>query len=641
MVNPKHLETAAVRAALVLAVAAGALLHGSFAEANEQRQQAAPARPAPAPAPAARPAPAPAFNGGARPGGMAGQPMHQGNPGAVGQPGRPGYPGNPGGVGQPGHPGVAGQVGQQGRPGTSNNARTPITTTGGGMRANGPSVGQPGHPGQGVNSPAGRSAAAAPPARAFGGHPAPVGSRVAQAANGSYVRSRPNGARSDVHDPQRGMDIHHSLNGTRQVAVERADHSRIVASSHGGGYVQRPYAYHGHEFGHRAYYENGRAYDRYYHHYPYYGVYYDVYAPYRYYPYGYYGWAYYPWAAPVPYAWGWYGAPWYGYYGAYYAPAPVYVSSSVWLADFLLAATLQAAYVAEQTGQAEPQPAPFAQGGAARFAMRLEDFFIARAEAAGTSTPALTPEVRTLLAAELQAAVQLEGEEAKANAQNRDVDPSSTSVFHLLGDGKPHVFVAGQELDLVAATGEECAVTPGDVLRVSGLPPQNATTVDATVLASKGGKECAIAAQVALTLADLQEMHNHLRSNLDEGLAELQSKQGKGGIPAAPADALGAPATPGYAASAPPADPDPAGAIKAQLAEADRAESEAAGGSDGVAAAAAPSAPPPTITLGQSMDQIRSALGAPPRIIDLGAKKTWVYSDMKIIFVNGKVADVQ
>ena len=66
----------------------------------------------------------------------------------------------------------------------------------------------------------------------------------------------------------------------------------------------------------------------------------------------YYGWAYNPWAAPVAYGWGWGGSPWYGYYGYYFAPAPVYATPSLWITDYLLAANLQAAYDARATAKA-------------------------------------------------------------------------------------------------------------------------------------------------------------------------------------------------------------------------------------------------------------------------------------------------
>lgn len=48
-----------------------------------------------------------------------------------------------------------------------------------------------------------------------------------------------------------------------------------------------------------------------------------------------------------------------------------------------------------------------------------------------------------------------------------------------------------------------------------------------------------------------------------------------------------------------------------------------------------------TIGLGQTREQVEAILGRPERIVDLGSKVTYVYKDMKVIFVDGKVADVQ
>jgi len=48
-----------------------------------------------------------------------------------------------------------------------------------------------------------------------------------------------------------------------------------------------------------------------------------------------------------------------------------------------------------------------------------------------------------------------------------------------------------------------------------------------------------------------------------------------------------------------------------------------------------------TVSLGQSEDQVKSALGAPDKIINLGAKVIYVYKDIKVVFTDGKVVDVQ
>jgi len=56
---------------------------------------------------------------------------------------------------------------------------------------------------------------------------------------------------------------------------------------------------------------------------------------------------------------------------------------------------------------------------------------------------------------------------------------------------------------------------------------------------------------------------------------------------------------------------------------------------------AAPAAPPPTIQLGQTPDEVTGMLGQPSKIVNLGAKQIYIYKDMKITFVKGKVTDVQ
>jgi hypothetical protein len=57
--------------------------------------------------------------------------------------------------------------------------------------------------------------------------------------------------------------------------------------------------------------------------------------------------------------------------------------------------------------------------------------------------------------------------------------------------------------------------------------------------------------------------------------------------------------------------------------------------------AAAPAGPPPTIAIGESSTQVLQAMGMPQQMIDLGKKKTYIYKNMKVIFVDDKVSDVQ
>jgi hypothetical protein len=355
-----------------------------------------------------------------------------------------------------------------------------------------------------------------------------------------------------VHDAKRGMDIHHGLDGGRRVSVERGDHSRIVAERGRPGYIQRPYRYHGHDFARRSYYYHGREYDRYYRGYGYHGLYLNVYAPARFYPIGYYGWAYHPWGVPVAFAWGFGAAPWYGYYGGYFAPYPVYPSASLWLTDYIISSGLAAAYEARKEAENLPP-----------------------AEQAGNAPPALTPEVKQMIADEVRNEIALENADAQQSAKNQDPDPASSSIARALADGHPHVFVAGGSLDVVDGSGAECALSDGDVLQLSApLADPNATAASLVVLASKGRGECAKAATVTVALADLQEMQNHMRETIDRGLEELQQKQGKGGIPAAPPSATAPPTAAAFAAVAPPPDPNDANDINSQLKAADQSEQD-------------------------------------------------------------------
>ncbi len=52
-------------------------------------------------------------------------------------------------------------------------------------------------------------------------------------------------------------------------------------------------------------------------------------------------------------------------------------------------------------------------------------------------------------------------------------------------------------------------------------------------------------------------------------------------------------------------------------------------------------AEPQTIEKGQTTDQVQSALGKPDKFVNLGSKQIYVYKDLKVTFVNGKVSDVQ
>ena len=444
----------------------------------------------------------------------------------------------------------------------------------------------------------------------------PHGFNNYQTRSGASFSRRPDGRVATFHDERHGMEVHHGLGGSRTVIVERTDHTRIYVVHGGPSYVQRPYMFHGHEYATRYYYHNGVYYHAYYGRYAYHGVWINPYFPSFYYRPAFYGWVYNPWVRPVYWSWGWYRAPWYGYYGGYFRPYPTYTSASLWLTDYLIATSLEASYQAQLNAQAAAlyNPAP------------------------------LTPEVKQMIADEVRDEIAIERGEGDAGA-NATPDAASSSVQRLLSDGRPHVFVAGAALDVTDMQGAECALSEGDALQFRGSLAPDAQAAQLAVLASKGGRECPKGDVVSVALADLQDMQNHMRQVIDQGMQDLQQKQGQGGLPAAPAGAAAAPVASPMAASAPAPPPanDIAAEINQQSQSADQAEKEAAAeapsGPGPNGAAAAPQ--PLNIVPGETVDQVTAALGQPERIVNSGAKTIYIYKDIKVTFTQGKVTDVE
>ncbi len=456
-------------------------------------------------------------------------------------------------------PGGAGKA-----PGAGGAASHGPTTAG-----HGPTTAAPGHgpstAGRGPAATPGRGPATGAPnrgglgasARPGAGRPVPAGNHVVRSANGNEIRTRANGRPADVHIANRGMDVHHGLDGSRRVSVERADHSRIVADRRGRGYVQHPYMYHGREFAHRTYWRDGRAYDRFYARYPYHGVYIEAYSPAYYYAPAFYGWAYNPWPAPIVYGWGFgVATPWFGFYGGYFAPYPVYASASLWLTDYVISQNLAAAY-------ADQQAAAAAQAQAA-------------ANAAAPPAP-LTPEVKAEIAAEVQRQIAIENQEAQMAARGNPPDPASSGIARMLTDGMPHVFVAGANLDVVNSSGTECSVGQGDALQLPAGPPPSAdaTSANLVMLSSKGGVECRKGDAVTVAYTDMQDMQNSMRETISAGMDNLQKNQNQGGLPAVPPSANVPPVKTEMASMAPPPDADAGNEINQQAQGADQAEQAA------------------------------------------------------------------
>jgi hypothetical protein len=449
----------------------------------------------------------------------------------------------------------------------------------------------------------------AQPGRIFGSNPpargtdsSPRQNRTVTTTRGDVIHRDASGQVRQVRTPN-GTVVYRPPNAPRRIEVARPGGRIVVAGAPGHGYVQRPIVIRNTTIVKRTYIYNGVPQARIYRPRVYNGISLAIYTPVRYYRPTFYGYVYNPWARPITYSWGWGGSPWYGYYGGYFSPYPVYASPSLWLTDYMIAATLEAAYQERMASRS-------ASGS------MYQD--------SGQSAP-MSPEVKQAIADEVRYQIDLE------RTAGQDPNAASGQDTDIFADNRPHVFVVNTTLAVNSDAGE-CTIAEGDVLRMNGPPRPDATSADVLVLSSRG-RDCRRGSIVSVELQDLQEMQNQMRATIDRGMGDLQAKQGQGGLPTLPQGSAGTIDTP-YAQEASQPDANVAGELTSANQEADHAEQQAVsqGGDAGA---------PPTLSLGLSIDEVRAIQGEPEKIVDLGSKRIYVYKDLKITFIDGRVSDIQ
>lgn len=334
----------------------------------------------------------------------------------------------------------------------------------------------------------------------------------------------------DIH--ARNMEIHRTVHGERTFVTERHG-VRIVSVGGRQGYLQRQYVSRtGRVYVQRTYVVGGVTYARAYRTYYWHGAVFYHYAPAYYYHPVFYAWAYNPWPRPVYYRWGWRSDPWYPAYGYYFAPYPVYPTASLWLTDYLLAENLRLAYEARQNAEVAAAAQQYEQPPQDAYPQGQDDSQ-QNAGAQSMNTVQLSPEVKQMIADEVQR--QLAAEKADASSAAPQAAPAADANAEETPaalDPNHRVFVVATNLDVVADGGQECTLTPGDViLRTSNNP--DGSKVSVNVITSKQG-DCAGNTNAAVEISDLQEMQNHFREQLDSGMKALADNQGKSGLPSAP-----------------------------------------------------------------------------------------------------------
>ena len=267
--------------------------------------------------------------------------------------------------------------------------------------------------------------------------------------------------------------------GPRRGFVERSVRPGYITRTYVGG--RRPYAHVYREHRYR-------------------GFLYYRYVPAIYYGPRFYGWVVTPWSVPVRYAWFGAGAPapWFSFYAGYFTPYPMYASPDLWLTDYLLAENLRLAYQSQQAGNG---------GQAGQRAL------------AAPNSPTLSPEVKALIASEIRQ--QLASDQAPAQTSS-DEPPALSQRF----------FLVSSNLD-ASARGQACSLTPGDIIQRKSKDVMPDGSIAVEVVVSKPGS-CAVDSVIAVGIADLQEMQNQFREQLDLGLKTLADNEADG-LPKAPA----------------------------------------------------------------------------------------------------------
>jgi hypothetical protein len=366
------------------------------------------------------------------------------------------------------------------------------------------------------------------------------GSLASFSGHGRNASFNPGGRIRALHTDK--IDISHGLRGERRIQTVRPDKSVLVTTGRNRGYLQRPVSRHSRTFIQRTYVEGNITSTREYSTYSYNGMVLESYAPRAHYAPALYDWAGNPWPAPVSYQWGWSRDPWYGANNGFFTALTAYRDATQLLTDYILAQTMKTAYQDPVEGNEPPQ-----------------------ASYAETDTP-ISPETREAIAQE----VRFQLEQEKEAALNANQAAGYGELPAVLNDPQ-HLFVVSSSL-VVTTNGQGCGLTPGDILQLTGAPPEGVQIATLSVVSSKR-LDCPANSVVTVSLSDLQAMQNNMREQIDSGLGTLRTGQGAKGIPSAPRDAIAVP-RPTDVADLSLSEANVQAMLQAQQKEADQAEAE-------------------------------------------------------------------
>jgi hypothetical protein len=380
--------------------------------------------------------------------------------------------------------------------------------------------------------------------------------RESRLADGARVRAVSRGiAGGQVHVVRYG----NALSGTVDRTIRPGFTSRTFVS---GGHILYTHVYQRH-----VWHQFGRAFA------------YERFVPAVRYPAVYYAWALAPWPRAVAYSWGW--QPWYPTFGFLFTPYPVYTSPDLWMTDYIIAQSMQAAYQAQTAApppvpspagpsaplppypgfappggqpslaapsaqpseavappqpndapQAAPQPSDMPQGPVPSDAAPVPQSSGApqahTPPAPVALPPAITPQVKAQLDAEIK--VQLQEQQAAAATpailKTQDTPPALRPN---------HVFFQVVEpLDVASGTANRsCSLGPNDYIkRIGGMSKDD--WMIPVVVELSGPSDCPEGLRTRIGLNDLNAMENEQEAQVMEAMRAASKSLGPNGPPSGP-----------------------------------------------------------------------------------------------------------
>ncbi len=394
---------------------------------------------------------------------------------------------------------------------------------------------------QAVRPAAGRETSHAP-AASYHPKTAARGVNERRLADGSVLRESRLAGGGRVREVSRGSpgnQVHvvrygNALSGTVERTIRPGLMSRTFVS---GGHVLYTHVYQSH-----VWHQFGRAFA------------YETFVPAVRYPAVYYGWALGAWPHPVVYAWGWQVQPWYPMYGALFTPYPVYTSPDLWMTDYIIAQSMQAAYQA-QTPAPASGPSP-AEGPVAPAAASEVDVPAAppndgspvaqpydappspqpdnapQPSQAGDAPPApasLPPAVTPQVKAQLDAQIKVQLREQQAAAAT----PATVTATSTPPALRPnHVFFeVVQPLDVPSgAANRYCTLSANDYIKRTGAMSQDDWMIPVVVELS-GPSDCPQGLHTRIGLNDLNAMENEQEARVMEAMDAASKHLGPNGPP--------------------------------------------------------------------------------------------------------------